>query len=86
MTRSRNGITPQPSRFEKTEHIVIHGRHVVRGTEITVDGHGRQRFLAAVTNPRTGQHWIDTLDLRHKTVRSFPLSSVTRVHNKPKEK
>jgi len=72
-----------PELFQKTGEIKINGRTVQRGTEITVQGHGRMIFIEHVTNTKTGAEWIDCVD-KNKRIRSFRPEAVKRVHYKEK--
>lgn len=81
VVRLQGGITgpPSPERFQRSTVTTINGRHVTAGTELTIRGAGRCRFIALVHNPRNGRSWIDAVDHRCR-IRSFTLESVTTVH------
>lgn len=70
-------------KFTRSIEWKHNGRLVERGTEITVRGHGRMRFLEIVTNTETGAQWIDCVD-KNKSIRSFRPDEVKRVHYKNK--
>ena len=72
-----------------SEEIVLHGRHVVRGSELSIRGErGRFNFIKHVLNPKTGSEWIDVVGgpTGYKTMRSFHIDKIRRVHNKVKTK
>jgi hypothetical protein len=65
--------------------IQIHGRHVVKDTELSIIGErGRFRFLKQITNG--DKTWIDVVGgpKGAKQMRSFHLDKVRRVHYKNK--
>lgn len=65
-----------------SEEIMINGRHVGRGTEISIRGErGRFRFYKHVVNG--DKEWIDVID-KYKAFRSFRPEQVKRVHWKKK--
>lgn len=82
------------SHWVVSEEFVINGRHLVRGTEVTIKGErGRFRFLKHVYNPRTDTEWIDVVGgmAGHEMGRSFRPERVKVVHVKkrtrqPREK
>lgn len=67
--------------MDKKETYTANGRHIERGTEVTIAGHGRMRFLAHVTH--NGKEWIDLVD-KYKAIRSFRPTQIKRVHYKTK--
>lgn len=70
-----------------SEEIVIHGRHVVRGSELSIKGErGRFNFIKHVLNPKTGSEWVDVVGgaVGYRTMRSFSIDRIRRVHNKAK--
>lgn len=75
--RATAAPTP-PVALVKLDSATFHGRHVTRGTEITVAGAGRCRFLAHVTNP-SGDTWVDVVDQAGR-LRSFSVDRVKTVH------
>ena len=65
-----------------TTKYQINGRHLERGTEVSISGErGRFRFFQAVVNGKS--EWIDVID-RDRKVRSFYPDRVKRVHYKKK--
>lgn len=76
----RMEITPTPTfTFDKVERLTVNGRHATPGTEVSVRGLGRCKFVALVTNPRNGQTWVDVM--HHRQWRSVSVERVTRVHH-----
>ena len=72
-----------------SEEIMLHGRHVIRGSELSIKGErGRFNFIKHVLNPKTGSEWIDVVGgpTGYKTMRSFHIDKIRRVHNKVKTK
>jgi hypothetical protein len=69
--------------FERAERVMINNRWLVRGTEVTVTGEGRFKFLGVVRNVESGVEWIDCVDKNHR-LRSFHVDKVKRVHYKKK--
>lgn len=68
--------------MEKTNTYTANGRHLERGTEISIKGErGRFRFLHHVTNG--DKEWIDVAD-KNKALRSFRPEKIKRVHYKKK--
>ena len=70
-----------------TESMVVNGRHVEKGTEISIkDERGRYQFVRHVYNPRVDVEWIDVVGGRKgvKEFRSFRPDRVKRVHWKNK--
>jgi len=60
----------------------INGRHLERGTEVSISGErGRFKFFQVVTSGKS--EWIDVID-RDRKVRSFYPNRVKRVHYKKK--
>jgi len=74
-------VTVDP--FDRDPRPVIHGYRVSSGRELTVEGMGRVRFCALVTNPRNGARWLDVID-RHGRWRSARPDRVKTVHTKIK--
>jgi hypothetical protein len=65
-----------------SEQMTINGRHVHRGTEISISGErGRFIFFKHVINGE--KEWIDVVD-KSKSFRSFRVEQVKRVHYKNK--
>jgi len=83
MGRKRLANPPAPSPFVRVFDIVVNGRIVESGTEVTVAGHGRMRFVCQVTNTVTGSTWVDCTD-KNRQVRSFHVDEIKRVHYKKK--
>jgi hypothetical protein len=82
--RKKNGVeTPAAnSHWVVSEEMTIHGRNVVRGTELSISGErGRFRFIKYVINGDI--EWIDVVD-KFRAIRSFRPESVKRVHYKNK--
>jgi hypothetical protein len=69
--------------FERADETMINNRRLVRGTELTIYGEGRFKFLGVVRNVDTGAEWIDCVSKDHK-LRSFRVDKVKRVHYKNK--
>ena len=70
-----------------TEHIMVNGRHVEKGTELSIQGErGRFKFLRHVYNPKIDVEWIDVIGGKKGTneLRSFRTTQVKRVHWKNK--
>ena len=59
------------------------GRFVERGTEISIVGRGRMKFLEHVVNTDSGAEGIDCVD-KNNSIRSFRPEQVKRVHYKNK--
>jgi len=69
------------------DKVVINGRHVEKGTEISITGErGRFKFLRHIYNPAIDVEWIDCYGGKKGTWewRSFHLVKVKRVHYKKK--
>lgn len=65
-----------------TDSLMINGRHVSRGTELSIRGErGRFKFFKHVVNG--DKEWIDVID-RFRAFRSFRPDDVKRVHYKNK--
>lgn len=65
----------------KSDTFTANGRHIEKGTELTVKGIGRVRFLAYVTTDTTD--WVDAVD-KNRMIRSFKPADIKRVHYKKK--
>lgn len=76
-------VEPAESPFERWFVLTVNGRKVEPGTELTIQGHGRMKFVCGVTNMTTGSEWIDVED-KNKQIRSFHIDQVKRVHYKHK--
>lgn len=74
-------ISQEGNIMQHIDNITIHGRHVERGTELSIRGNGRMKFLYMVKNGN--REWIDLID-RHRKFRSFRIDDVKRVHIKSK--
>ena len=59
------------------------GRAVERGTEVTIVGKGRMKFLEHIVNTESGLEWVDCVD-KNKSIRSFRTEQVKTVHYKNK--
>jgi hypothetical protein len=71
----------------RTETFTINGRHVQRGTELSIQGErGRFKFIQHIYNPKIDVEWIDVVGGKKgvKEVRSFRPTQVKRVHYKNK--
>lgn len=76
--------TPPPETpFHRWFVLTVNGRKVEPGTEVTIHGHGRMRFVCGVTNVQTGAEWIDVMD-KNRQIRSFHIDQIKRVHYKNK--
>lgn len=84
-------IQPEPSNWVISDHIIINGRHVTKGTELTITGvRGRFRFIRHVqVMCKTDyqcvlREWIDVVGggtkKRPDMTRSFRPSQVKVVH------
>lgn len=63
-----------------TDHMTANGRHIVAGTELTVDGiRGRVRFIRHVRHVN-GAEWVDVITSRGyaRTVRPVVIRRVHR--------
>lgn len=92
----RKRKTPETNKIETpkanahwvvSEEYVIHGRHLVKGTEVSIKGErGRFRFIKHVYNPKTDTEWIDVVGgiAGHESGRSFRPERVRTVHVKKK--
>ena len=71
-----------------TEEIIVNGRKVVRGTELSIEGErGRYKFLKHVYNPKTDSSWIDVVGGSNTAAsqhRSFRQDRIKTVHWKNK--
>lgn len=82
MTRRRVKQKPLPEGWVVTEHLVANGRHVEKGTELTVRGiRGRVKFIKHVRTPKA--EWLEVLD-RDQHFRSIYPDRVKTVHWKKK--
>ena len=79
----RKFVEPAESPFEKSYELTVNGRKIEPGTELTIHGNGRVRFVCRVKNTVTGSEWIDVVD-KNRQVRSFHIDQVKRVHYKNK--
>ena len=73
--------------WEVSEHIIHNGRHVEKGTEVTITGErGRFKFMRHVYNPAIDVEWIDCVGGKKGTWewRSFRKERIKRVHYKKK--
>jgi hypothetical protein len=93
MGRKKKTTEPSPTRVNPTAHwvikeeITVHGRNVIRGSELSIKNErGRFNFIKYVFNPKTGSEWVDVVGgpSGYKTLRSFSLDRIRRVHNKAK--
>lgn len=69
------------TQITKHDTFTANGRHVERGTELTVQRIGRVKFLAHVVTDTT--EWLDVRD-KKGMVRSVKPGEVRRVHYKKK--
>jgi len=87
-TTEPSNPTPNPTaHWITSSEIVIHGRHVKQGSELSIKGErGRFNFIKHVLNPKTGSEWVDVVGgpAGYKTLRSFHVDKIRRVHNKVK--
>jgi hypothetical protein len=83
MARKKMANPPAPSPFVREFDITVNGRIVESGTEVTISGHGRMRFVCLVRNTVTGSTWVDCSD-KNRQVRSFHVDEIKRVHYKKK--
>ena len=78
-TREDLGLVPEAQ---------VNGRHVTEGTEVTVKGAGRFRFM--YQRPNGDLTVYGPVDTKGATpngmVRSFKVTAVTKVHYKPKSR
>lgn len=80
MTSNIRARTTSTDPFIRDGQARIHGRNVRPDTEMTVTTiRGRVRFVALVTNPKTGAQWIDVIDSRG-LLRAAAVDAVTTVH------
>ena len=70
-------------KFSRSTEWKHNGRAVDRGTEISIVGAGRMKFLEYVVNNDSGAEWVDCVD-KNKSIRSFRPEQVKRVHYKNK--
>lgn len=70
-------------KFVRSVEWKHNGRIVERGTELSIAGRGRMKFLEHVTNMDSGAEWVDCVD-KNKSIRSFRPEQVKRVHYKNK--
>ena len=70
-------------KFVRSTEWKHNGRAVDRGTEVTIVGKGRMKFLEHVVNIESGVEWVDCVD-KNKSIRSFRPEQVKRVHYKNK--
>jgi Na+-transporting NADH:ubiquinone oxidoreductase subunit NqrF len=89
-TTEPSNPTPNPTaHWITSSEIVIHGRHVKQGSELSIKGErGRFNFIKHVLNPKTGSEWVDVVGgaAGYKTLRSFHVDKIRRVHSKAKTK
>lgn len=74
-----------PAGWVVSEEIQIHGRNVLKGTELSVKGEpGRFRFIKHVKTET--KEWVDVVGGKkgYKTFRSFDISRIKTVHYKNK--
>lgn len=73
-----------PADYHVSESLTIHGRHVERGTELSIRGlRGRARFMRHVRRDN-GAEWIDVIQPDIAGWRSFRLDRVKTVHTRRK--
>lgn len=80
-------MNPLPEAWMVDDHITINGRHVYRGTELSIkDEPGRFRFIKYVYNTEADCEWIDVVGGRKgvSTFRAFRPERVKTVHWKNK--
>jgi hypothetical protein len=80
-------IQPLPESWLVDDHIVVNGRHVTAGTELSIMGErGRFRFTKYVYNSTADCEWIDVVGGMKgvKQFRSFRPDRVKTVHWKNK--
>lgn len=70
-------------KFSRSIEWKHNGRTVDRGTEISIVGAGRMKFLEHVVNNASGAEWVDCVD-KNRSIRSFRPEQVKRVHYKNK--
>jgi len=70
-------------KFRRSIEWKHNGRLVERGTELSIVGRGRMKFLEHVVNMDSGAEWVDCVD-KNKSIRSFRPEQVKRVHYKKK--
>src|SRR5262245_53013466 len=76
---------PTADPFIRETTTTINNRHVERDTELHVEGMGRVRFIAFVTNPANNAQWVDVVDkLGH--LRAARPERVTTVHRLTKDR
>lgn len=79
----RRRAKPLPTDWVETTEIVVNGRHVTPGTEISIRGErGRFRFIKHVSRPLRGVEWVDVWGgpKGSEQWRSFRPDRVRRVH------
>jgi hypothetical protein len=84
-TKETTELPKVNSHWVVSEEFVINGRHLVRGTEVSIKGErGRFRFIKHVYNPVTDSEWIDVVGgpAGHEMGRSFRPERVRTVHIK----
>jgi hypothetical protein len=80
ITRKRTEPRPLPADWTVTTDLTIHGRHVVPGTELTIQGvRGRVRFVRHVRRDN-GTEWLDVIAADESGWRSFRPERVRTVH------
>jgi hypothetical protein len=89
-TTEPSNPTPNPTaHWVISTETTVHGRKLVKGTEISIKGErGRFNFVRHVYNPKIDSEWLDVVGgpSGYKTMRSFSIDRVRRVHNKVKTK
>lgn len=85
MTTPRRKTKPQPlpADWEVSETFYWNGRHITKGTELSITGaRGRYRFVKHVKTPKA--EWIDTVGggtrTRSDMARSFAPNRIKTVH------
>lgn len=76
-----------PEAWLVDDHIVVNGRHVIKGTELSIKGEGgRFRFIKYVYNTAVDCEWIDVVGGRKgvSQFRAFRPDRVKTVHWKNK--
>lgn len=80
-TRAKEPEQPYPSHWKVSEKITVHGREVVKGTELSISGAtGRFRFMRHVVSGNN--EWIDVWGGPPKAPawRSFRIDRIKTVH------
>lgn len=82
-TRGACVVDTALGKFAKSTETMANGRHLTQGMEVSIRGlSGRFRFLAEVTNTRSGETWVEVLGPLgvDPMFRGFPPTRIRTVH------